>query len=135
MDWLFRTRFSLINHQIILKLHNMELNENWNSGIFLYIYSLWIKLVQWTIGSKMINKLFRYYRKWENIMVCLEICIKVRYGQGDILTAMGLFTYYLIICDLKNLVPSGHKELWRPLAANKGSCNLKNIVAYGHNQL
>ncbi len=47
----------------------------------------------------------------------------------------GTFTYYVIICDLKNLVPFGHKKLWRPLAANKGSCDLNNVVAYGHNQL
>ena len=54
---------------------------------------------------------------------------KVRHGNK------GTFTYYVIICDLKNLVPFGHKELWRPLAANRGSCDLKDVVAHGHNQL
>ena len=44
-------------------------------------------------------------------------------------------TYYVIIGDLKNLVPFGHKELWRPLAANGGCCDLNNVVASGHNQL
>ena len=29
----------------------------------------------------------------------------------------------------------GHKELWRPLAVNRGSCDFKDVVAYGHNQL
>ena len=47
----------------------------------------------------------------------------------------GTFKYYVIICDLKNLVPFGHKELWRPLAANRGSCDFKDVVAFGHNQL
>ena len=47
----------------------------------------------------------------------------------------GTLTYYVIICDLNNLVPFGHKELWWPLAANRGSCDLKYVVAYGHNQL
>ena len=32
-------------------------------------------------------------------------------------------------------MPFGHKELWRPLAANRGSCDFKDVVAYGHNQL
>ena len=45
------------------------------------------------------------------------------------------FTYYVIIFDLKNLVPFGHKELWRPLAANRDSCDFIDVVAYGHNQL
>ena len=47
----------------------------------------------------------------------------------------GLFTYYVITGDLKNLVPYGHKELWRPEAANRSSCDLKDVVASSHNQL
>ena len=53
----------------------------------------------------------------------------------NILLLWGTFTYYVIICDLWNLVPFGHKELWRPLAANRGSCDFKDVVASGHNQL
>ena len=33
------------------------------------------------------------------------------------------------------LVPEGHKELWRPLTANRGFCDFEDGVAYGHNQL
>ena len=47
----------------------------------------------------------------------------------------GLFTYYVIIYDLKNLVAFGHKQSWRPLAANKGSSDSSDAVAIGHNQL
>ena len=35
--------------------------------------------------------------------------------------AKGTFLYYVIICDLKNIVPFGHKELWQPLVAIRGS--------------
>ena len=48
---------------------------------------------------------------------------------------LGTFTYYVVNCDLNNLVPSGHKELWRPVAANRGFCDLKIVVAYSHDQL
>ena len=50
-------------------------------------------------------------------------------------TSIGTFTYFVIICAFKNIVPFGHKELWRPLAANGGSCDLKDVVTFGHNQL
>ena len=39
------------------------------------------------------------------------------------------------IYDIKNLVAFGHKQSWRPLAANRGSFDFNDDVAYGHNQL
>ena len=60
------------------------------------------------------------------------------YNFGHALIACnnkGKFTYYVIICDLKNLVPFGHKELYRPLAAKRGYCDSKDVVTSGHNQL
>ena len=30
---------------------------------------------------------------------------------------------------------SGHKNIWRPPAANMGFCDLKDVVAFGNNQL
>ena len=53
----------------------------------------------------------------------------------DSARCMGIFTYYVIIWDLKNLVPFGHKELWRPLTANRGYCAFKDVVTSGHNEL
>ena len=47
----------------------------------------------------------------------------------------GTFTYYVIIYNLNNFVPFRHKDLWRPLGANRGSRDLKDVVAYGQNQL
>ena len=38
----------------------------------------------------------------------------------------GTFTYYVLICDFKNLVPFGYKELWQTTAVNRGSCDLKD---------
>ena len=37
--------------------------------------------------------------------------------------------------DIKNLVAFGHKQSWRPPAANRGSCDFNDVVAFGHNQL
>ena len=37
-------------------------------------------------------------------------------------------------CDFKNVVDSGHKQLWRPPAANMILCDLKNVVAPGQKQ-
>ena len=66
---------------------------------------------------------------------------------------MRTLTYYVFICNLKNLVPFGLKELWRPLAvkrgycdfkhkellrplaANRGYCDFEYVVTSGHNQL
>ena len=36
-------------------------------------------------------------------------------------------------CDLESLVASGHKKIWRPLAANIDFCDLKDVVAFGNN--
>ena len=47
----------------------------------------------------------------------------------------GAFLYYVVISDINNLMPFGHKELWRPLATNSGSCDFKDAVAYARNQL
>ena len=38
-------------------------------------------------------------------------------------------------CDLESLVASGHKEIWRPPAANMCFCDFKDVVAFGNNQL
>ena len=38
-------------------------------------------------------------------------------------------------CDLESLVASGHKKIWRPLAANMGFFDFKDVVAFGNNQL
>ena len=38
-------------------------------------------------------------------------------------------------CDLERIVASGHKQLWRPPAANMGFCDFKDVVAFGNNQL
>ena len=38
-------------------------------------------------------------------------------------------------CDLASLVASGHKEIWRPPAANMGFCDFKDVVAFGNNQV
>ena len=46
-----------------------------------------------------------------------------------------LFTYYIIICDFKNLVTFDHKHSWQPPPANSGSCDFNDVVAFGHNQL
>ena len=46
-----------------------------------------------------------------------------------------MFTYYVTTFELKNPVPLRHKKLWRPMAANRGSCDLKDILSYGHNKL
>ena len=40
---------------------------------------------------------------------------------------MGSFTYYVIICELENLVPFGHKELWRPPVTIMGSSDFKDV--------
>ena len=39
-------------------------------------------------------------------------------------------TYYI-----ESLVAYGHKNIWRPPAANMGFCDFKNVVAFGNNQL
>ena len=42
---------------------------------------------------------------------------------------------YVGTCDLKSLVASGHKKIWRPPASNMGFCDFKDVVAFGNNQL
>ena len=38
-------------------------------------------------------------------------------------------------CDLESLVVYGHKQIWRPPAANMGFCEFKDVIAFGNNQL
>ncbi len=38
-------------------------------------------------------------------------------------------------CDLESLVASGHKKIWRPLAANMGFSDFKDVVSFGNNRL
>ena len=40
----------------------------------------------------------------------------------------------LILCNHLRLAVS-HKQSWRPLATNRGSCDFNDVVAFSHNQL
>ena len=101
---------------------------NKGSTNFLDIYDMTMsrKINPYLIGTDYSDEMWPYtlFRAFE----CWWPC-------GVFSEAKGTFTYYVIICDLKNLVSFGHKELWRPLAANRGFCDFKDVVAYGHNQL
>ena len=43
---------------------------------------------------------------------------------------LGTLTHYVIICALENILPFRHRELWRPLAANVGSCDFNDVASY-----
>ena len=45
-------------------------------------------------------------------------------------TNIGMFTYYIITCELKNPVPFRQKTLWRPMATNGGSWILLKNTGY-----
>ena len=64
-------------------------------------------------------------------------CIATMFHRlfGHINCPKGTFKYYVTFCDFKNLVAFGHKQSWRPPAANRGSCDFNDVVASGHNQL
>ena len=47
----------------------------------------------------------------------------------------GFKSFILAFFDFKNLVAFGHKQSWRPQAANRGFCEFNDVVAFGHNQL
>ena len=49
--------------------------------------------------------------------------------------SLGRHTYYVSICDLKNLVAVGHHKLLLLPAENRKTCNFKDVLNYGHNEL
>ena len=50
-------------------------------------------------------------------------------------TIVTIVPIFVGTCDLESLVASGHKKIWRPLAANMGFSDFKDVVAFGNNQL
>ena len=86
------------------------------------------EVIKITSGDKPWPWIFHCARYNVYHICCMRFVVRDRAVGKNCSVDKGTFLYYIIICDFKNLVPPGHKQLWWPLAANKGFCDFKDVV-------